>query len=197
MRYYMDVLKKYAVFSGRARRKEFWMFYLFNALISLVLLLIALVAGNAGTALSGLYGLAVLVPGLAVTWRRLHDTDRSGWWLLIDLVPYACAIILIVFLALDGTRGPTVSGRIQRGLLAAIRLQLPWVRAMDVVPKCRPAGIRTLPADTSSAIGTAMIGQALCLTPTGLQKTSWGDGRNPSTAAILSGRAAPRWGRGS
>jgi uncharacterized membrane protein YhaH (DUF805 family) len=85
MHYYTDVLKKYAVFSGRARRREYWMFALFNAIISLVLFFIAYIVGNAGTVLLGLYGLAVFAPGLAVSWRRLHDTDRSGWWFLIDL----------------------------------------------------------------------------------------------------------------
>lgn len=110
MHYYMDVLKKYAVFSGRARRQEYWMFALFNAIISLVLFLIALVAGNAGTVFLGLYGLAVLIPTLAVTWRRLHDTDRDGWSWLVIFLPFVGAIILIVFLTLNGTRGPNRFG---------------------------------------------------------------------------------------
>ena len=125
MHYYTDVLKKYAVFSGRARRQEFWMYHLFNALISLVLFAIALVVGNAGTILLGLYGLAVLVPGLAVTWRRLHDTDRSGWWFLIDFIPYVGAVVLIVFLALDGTRGPNRFGPDPKGSVDGPQYQAP------------------------------------------------------------------------
>ncbi|MEK9521494.1 DUF805 domain-containing protein [Streptomyces sp. NPDC087908] len=100
MNWYLDVIKKYAVFSGRARRKEFWMFQLFNFIISIVLVAI-------GTAidfslLSTIYSLAVLLPSLGVTIRRLHDTGRSGWWILIGLVPIVGFIIIIVFTASEG-----------------------------------------------------------------------------------------------
>ncbi|OCC11665.1 DUF805 domain-containing protein [Streptomyces sp. PTY087I2] len=100
MNWYLAVLKNYAGFSGRARRKEYWMFTLISFGISLVLSII----GGAIDAsfLSYIYTLAILIPSLAVGVRRLHDTGRSGWWLLIALVPLVGAIILIVFLASEG-----------------------------------------------------------------------------------------------
>jgi len=106
MNWYLEVLKKYAVFNGRARRKEYWYFFLFNIIISIVLEIIDVVTGSfsSGTdidLLSGIYTLAVLIPGIAVSVRRLHDTNRSGWWLLISLVPLIGAIVLIVFLSSD------------------------------------------------------------------------------------------------
>ncbi len=104
MNWYIEVLKKYAVFSGRARRKEYWMFFLFNIIISFVLGFIEGLAGLPG-ALSGLYSLAVLIPGIAVSVRRLHDTNRSGWWLLIGLVPFIGAIVLLIFMLQDGQPG--------------------------------------------------------------------------------------------
>jgi uncharacterized membrane protein YhaH (DUF805 family) len=85
--------------SGRARRKEYWFFVLFNIIISIVLAVIDGVTGSfspeAGMGLlGGIYTLAVLIPGIAVSVRRLHDTERSGWWLLIALVPLIGAIVL-------------------------------------------------------------------------------------------------------
>lgn len=103
MNWYLDVLKKYAVFDGRARRMEFWMFALFNFIIAVILVIIEGVLGIFG--LSALYGLAVLLPCIGVSIRRLHDTDRSGWWLLIGFVPAIGAIVLLVFYLLDGTPG--------------------------------------------------------------------------------------------
>jgi uncharacterized membrane protein YhaH (DUF805 family) len=99
--WYVDVLKKYAVFSGRARRQEYWMFTLFSVIISIVLSIIDNVAGTSPI-LGAIYSLVVLLPSLGVAVRRLHDTDRSGWWLLIGLVPLVGGIILLVFLASDG-----------------------------------------------------------------------------------------------
>ncbi|MBZ0335003.1 DUF805 domain-containing protein [Marinobacter sp. AL4B] len=106
MNWYLEVLKKYAVFSGRARRKEYWFFILFNIIISLALGAIDGVMGSysetAGVGLlGGIYSLAVLIPGIAVTVRRLHDTGRSGWWFLIVLVPVIGALVLLVFMVLD------------------------------------------------------------------------------------------------
>lgn len=100
MNWYLDVLKKYAVFNGRARRKEYWMFFLFNIIIMVVLGIVEGIVGGPGV-LAGIYGLAVLLPGIAVSIRRLHDTDRSGWWLLIGLVPLIGAIVLLVFFVQD------------------------------------------------------------------------------------------------
>src|SRR5512139_3311951 len=104
MDWYLGVLKKYTEFTGRARRKEYWMFVLFNIIISVVLSIIDRVIGNPemGLGILGtLYALAVLLPSLAVGVRRLHDTGRSGWWLLIGLVPVVGAVVLLVFFVLD------------------------------------------------------------------------------------------------
>ena len=100
MNWYLEVLKKYAVFSGRARRKEYWMFFLFNLIILFVIGLVEGFAGSPGI-VGMLYSLGVLIPGIAVSVRRLHDTDRSGWWILIGLVPLIGAIVLLVFMVLD------------------------------------------------------------------------------------------------
>lgn len=115
MSWYIEVLKKYAVFGGRARRKEYWYFVLFNLIISIVLAIVDNVTGSfsaeAGMGLlGGLYMLAVLIPGIAVSVRRLHDTDRSGWWLLIILVPLIGAIVLIIFMVLDSSPGENQYG---------------------------------------------------------------------------------------
>ena len=100
MNWYLDVLKKYVEFNGRARRKEYWMFCLFNVVISVVLALIDS-SGVTGGMLGGLYSLAVLLPALGVTIRRLHDIGKSGWWLLIILIPIIGAIVLLVFMVID------------------------------------------------------------------------------------------------
>ena len=86
MNWYLSVLKKYAVFTGRARRQEYWMFLLFNIIIMVVLAVIEVVIGTWGI-LGMVYALAVLLPSIGVTIRRLHDTGRAGWWILIALVP--------------------------------------------------------------------------------------------------------------
>ncbi|MEU8528772.1 MULTISPECIES: DUF805 domain-containing protein [Streptomyces] len=101
MNWYLDVLKKYAVFSGRARRKEYWMYFLLNMIVAAVLLGIDLAAGTNGI-LYGLYLLGTLVPSLAVAVRRLHDTGRSGWMILVGIIPLVGGIILLVFLASEG-----------------------------------------------------------------------------------------------
>ena len=120
MNWYLMVLKNYAGFSGRARRKEYWFFVLFNFLITIALLF---VDGFAGTfnpqtgfgALSAIYGLAVFIPYLAVTVRRLHDTSRTGWWILIVFLPLIGAIVLLVFMFLDSTPGSNEYGTDPKG----------------------------------------------------------------------------------
>ncbi|WP_374971182.1 DUF805 domain-containing protein [Terrabacter sp. BE26] len=103
--------QKYATFSGRARRSEYWFFYLFSILVTGVLnVLMAVTGAKAISYLAILFGLALLIPSLAVGVRRLHDTGRSGWWLLIGLIPIIGAIILIVFLAGDSQPGPNAYG---------------------------------------------------------------------------------------
>ncbi len=165
--------KKYAQFSGRSRRKEFWMYILFVIIVTIVLSVLDAMLGLGGSAqtssttfepgttgfgrsagvtggvLAGIFSLATIIPSLAVQVRRLHDTNRSGWWILMPLVPYLagavlllggalngigsggmtaasggalavggilmliggiCAIALLVFMCLDGTRGPNRYG---------------------------------------------------------------------------------------
>lgn len=103
MHWYLDVLKQYAVFGGRARRTEYWMFALVNLVVSIVLLFVGRAIGF--DYLQSVYALAVLLPTLGVSVRRLHDTGRSGWWLLIGLVPIVGAIVLLVFFCIEG--GPS------------------------------------------------------------------------------------------
>lgn len=101
MNWYLKVLRQYFDFQGRARRKEYWMFVLFSFIASIVLVILENLIGMPSV-LSGLYSLATLLPSLGVAVRRLHDTNRSGWWLFIGLVPFVGGIILLVFCCLDG-----------------------------------------------------------------------------------------------
>ncbi|WP_351122788.1 DUF805 domain-containing protein [Shewanella sp. T24-MNA-CIBAN-0130] len=95
MDYFIGALKKYADFTGRARRKEYWMFILVYIIINIVFAVIGL------DTISAIVSLALLVPSLSIAARRLHDTGRSGWWQLILLIPIIGLIVLIVFLAQD------------------------------------------------------------------------------------------------
>ena len=102
--------KKYADFTGRARRKEYWMFALLVVVASIVIGMVEGILGLSGTVamygpLSLLFMLAILIPSIAVGVRRLHDTNRSGWWMLIGLIPIVGSIVLLVFFVLEGTRG--------------------------------------------------------------------------------------------
>jgi uncharacterized membrane protein YhaH (DUF805 family) len=124
MGWYLEALKKYAVFGGRSRRKEYWYFVLFSLIVSLVLSAIDALLGTFSSStnvglLGGIYGLAIIIPSIAVSVRGLHDIDRTGWWVLISLVPVIGTIILLVFAVLDGTPGenrfgpnPEASGRV-------------------------------------------------------------------------------------
>ena len=100
MNWYLAVLKKYTTFSGRARRKEYWMFTLFNIIAACIAMVIDGVLGGTGI-VTIIYALATLLPSLAVTVRRLHDTGRSAWLLLLGLVPFV-SIVLIIFMCLEG-----------------------------------------------------------------------------------------------
>jgi uncharacterized membrane protein YhaH (DUF805 family) len=117
MTWYLEVLKKYAVFNGRARRKEYWYFILFNTIINIVLSTIDSFTSGMGL-LAGIYSLAVLIPGIAVSVRRLHDTDRSGWWVLMGLVPIVGWIVLIIFMVQDGKPGENQYGSNPKGATA-------------------------------------------------------------------------------
>lgn len=115
MNWYLGCWKKFAEFSGRARRQEFWMFFVFNAIAGVVLSAVDGILGTCGV-LGGLYNLAVLIPSLAVGARRLHDTDRSGWWQLIAFVPIVGIIVLIVFYASDSKPGANRFGSNPKGV---------------------------------------------------------------------------------
>lgn len=117
MNWYLGALKKYAVFSGRAQRTEFWMFCLFNIIIAIGLGIVEGILGSPAI-LSSLYSLAVLIPGIAVTVRRLHDTDRTGWWVLIGLIPMIGALVLLVFAVLDSNPGENRFGPNPKGAAA-------------------------------------------------------------------------------
>lgn len=104
MEWFLLVLKKYAEFSGRARRKEYWMFILISMIIAFALGFIEGLLGSPGF-IGIIYSLVILIPSIAVGVRRLHDTDRSGWWLLIGLIPIIGGLVLLYFLILDGTEG--------------------------------------------------------------------------------------------
>lgn len=123
MNWYVDVLRKYAVFSGRARRKEYWFFVLFNLLIVAGLTLVDMFVGTYDPIreiglLSGLYGIGVILPSVAVGARRLHDSGRTAWWLLIGLVPVIGAIVLLIFFVLDSQLGDNEYGPNPKGLTA-------------------------------------------------------------------------------
>ena len=144
MEWMLMPLKRYAEFSGRSRRKEYWMYFLLLIIVGFVLGLIEGVMGLQQTIggvygpLSAIFALGTFIPSIAVGVRRLHDTDRTGWWVLLPILPYAlsiamllsgnlamagilamvalgCAIVLLVFLVLDGTKGPNKYGPDPKG----------------------------------------------------------------------------------
>jgi uncharacterized membrane protein YhaH (DUF805 family) len=109
MEYFIGAYKKYADFSGRARRKEFWMYQLFYLIISIALSFIDGLIGTYSSAgiglLSTIFGFVSIVPMIALATRRLHDINKSGWWQLIGLIPLIGAIVLFIFFVLRGTDG--------------------------------------------------------------------------------------------
>ncbi|WP_433535613.1 DUF805 domain-containing protein [Micromonospora sp. CA-249363] len=116
-----SVLSQYVGFTGRARRSEYWWFALFTVLVSIVAsvldnaLGLTFVDGSSNGFIGLVVSLALLLPTLAVAVRRLHDTDKTGWWLLIGLVPIVGAIVLIVFFVIDGTPGANRFGPSPKG----------------------------------------------------------------------------------
>lgn len=115
MSWFLAALQKYATFSGRAQRAEYWYFVLFYLLIVLVLSIVDAFTGTfdreGGVGLlSGLFSLALFIPSLAVAVRRLHDIGRSGWWLLIGLIPLVGALVLLVFAVQDSQPGSNAYG---------------------------------------------------------------------------------------
>lgn len=110
MSWFVTAVKKYAVFSGRSRRREYWYFGLFYLIFYVVLAIVDGITGSfdfrSGLGLfTGIWTLALLIPSIAVSVRRLHDTGRRGWWILLGIIPVIGAIILIVFLAQDSEAG--------------------------------------------------------------------------------------------
>jgi uncharacterized membrane protein YhaH (DUF805 family) len=103
------VLQRFAKFDGRAGRGEFWWFVLANLLVYIALGILIQISGIFWV-IYALYWLATLIPSIAVAIRRLHDTDKSGWLMLIALVPFVGGIILLVFMILEGTAGPNQYG---------------------------------------------------------------------------------------
>ena len=124
MNWFLMALKNYVGFSGRSRRSEYWYFTLFYLVIAIVLSVLdgilfgGSVDGNGTPVLSGLFMLAMLLPSIAVGIRRLHDTDRSGWWLLMGLVPLVGFIVLIVFFVQDSKPGDNRFGPNPKGVAA-------------------------------------------------------------------------------
>ncbi|MFN3387933.1 MAG: DUF805 domain-containing protein [Allosphingosinicella sp.] len=144
MEWMLMPLKRYAEFSGRSRRKEYWMYVLLIVIATFVISFIEQALGLTGMVgpygpLSALLIVGTFVPSLAVGIRRLHDTNRTGWWMLLGIVPYAlsvvlllagslalaatlgmvallCAIALLVFMVLPGTSGPNQYGPDPKGV---------------------------------------------------------------------------------
>lgn len=113
MNWYLQALRKYVGFSGRAHRTEFWMFTLVSTIISIALVIVDVSLGlgdEYGGVLSSIYALAVFLPALAVGSRRLHDIDRTGWWQLLLIVPLLGLIVLIVFWVKESDAGSNEHG---------------------------------------------------------------------------------------
>ncbi|MEO8574281.1 MAG: DUF805 domain-containing protein [Pyrinomonadaceae bacterium] len=115
MNWYLKVLQNYANFQGRARRKEYWFFVLFNAIFAVIAMILDNLFGltfkDSGTGpFYLLYVLATLIPGLAVSVRRLHDIGKSGWFMLLALIPCVGGIILLIFDVTPGDAGENEYG---------------------------------------------------------------------------------------
>jgi len=120
MSWYLKVLRQYADFSGRARRMEYWVFNVISLLITIAAVTVDAITGSLSLTLglgllSGIYALAVLIPGLAVSVRRLHDSNRSGWWLLLIFIPLLGGLTLLVFMFLGSTPGDNRFGPNPKG----------------------------------------------------------------------------------
>jgi uncharacterized membrane protein YhaH (DUF805 family) len=125
-------LKRYADFSGRSQRQEYWMFYLLNIVVLILAIALAL-AGVPwsemqtnpdaqpgpllwlGIGVAAIWVLATFIPNIAVAVRRFHDQNQSGWMYLLSMIPYVGGIILLVFMCIDGTPGPNQYGPDPKG----------------------------------------------------------------------------------
>lgn len=115
MNYYLEAFKKYAVFTGRARRKEYWMFFLFNMIFMIVAVIIDSILGTSFEysiygLVAILYVLAMIVPSLSITVRRLHDIDKSGWYYFLSLIPIIGSIWLLILLCKEGDKAENKYG---------------------------------------------------------------------------------------
>jgi uncharacterized membrane protein YhaH (DUF805 family) len=115
--WYLEVLKKYAVFQGRARRTEYWMYTLFNIIAFIILAIVDSVLFGQPSVFYYIYALATLLPSIGVAVRRLHDSGRSGWWMLLCLVPLI-NLVLIYFLVQDSQEGTNEHGAYPKPLMA-------------------------------------------------------------------------------
>ncbi|CAH0496234.1 DUF805 domain-containing protein [Novosphingobium sp. CECT 9465] len=112
--------RRYADFSGRSRRKEYWMFVLFTFLVVAVSMILMFAGGMnldeegqsqpgalfwLGAAILGIWGIGTFIPSIAVQVRRFHDQDKSGWMVLLGLIPYVGSLIVFIFMCIEGTRG--------------------------------------------------------------------------------------------
>ncbi len=128
MEWMLMPLQRYADFSGRSRRMEYWMFALGYTIAMVLLVIVASVMSGGVYGVAGgfspvhwiivLFALALFIPSLAVLIRRFHDQDRSGWWVLLGLIPYLGGLILLVFMCIEGTRGENRFGPDPKGALA-------------------------------------------------------------------------------
>ena len=123
MNWYLDAWKNYFTFTGRSRRKAYWVFFVFNVLATILANLIDNILGLTGQGVYGpvstLYALAVFLPGLALAIRRLHDTGRSGWWMLLGFIPLLGWIVLLIFFVTDSQPGSNRYGPNPKDTLAA------------------------------------------------------------------------------
>lgn len=124
MEWMLMPLKRYADFNGRSRRKEYWMFALFQLIVIFGITILGSILGafspDASGGMSfggslmfgliGIYFLAIIVPSIAVQVRRFHDQDKSGWFVLLNFIPYLGGLIVFVFMCLDGTKGKNSYG---------------------------------------------------------------------------------------
>ena len=116
MQWFLAALKKYADFSGRAQRSEFWFFFLFFIIIVAVVAAIDVAVGTNGI-LIGIATLGLLIPSISVGVRRLHDIDKSGWFYFVQLIPAVGGFIFLYFMSKDGTPGSNKYGNNPKGAI--------------------------------------------------------------------------------
>jgi uncharacterized membrane protein YhaH (DUF805 family) len=129
MSWWLSAMKKYFDFSGRAPRKEYWMYLLFNFVFGIVALVVDITLSSVSDSMApgllySLFCLAVLLPALSVTVRRLHDVGKSGWWILISVLPFIGGLWLLILTLMDSQSGPNRFGESPKLALAGPVQQL-------------------------------------------------------------------------